>query len=225
MWRRAGPVASVATQASIAALTFDDGPDPDATPAVLDILARHRARATFFMVGRMAQRHPRTMAEVVRAGHAVGNHSWGHRALSSLPPRERRSEIRAGHQALAPHAARLLRPPYGAMNRRLSLDAWRLGHTVVAWSVDVGDWWNPDAAAMADGLARRVTAGSIVLLHDVLTVHDARGIGRPLTHRQHPDRRAMQAALDEFLRGAGRRFRFVTLPELLRGGPPIRRSW
>ena len=80
-----GTVVGVRTGERVAALTFDDGPDPESTPALLDLLARHRAKGTFFLVGKRAAKHPALVDRLLAEGHAIGNHSWDHPALPTLP--------------------------------------------------------------------------------------------------------------------------------------------
>ena len=86
--RAFGTVTGVRTSAPAAALTLDDGPDPETTPAVLDLLGRAGAKATFFLVGARAARHPELVARIAAEGHAVGNHGWDHPALPTLAPAE-----------------------------------------------------------------------------------------------------------------------------------------
>ena len=221
--RLMGPVTSVVTDEHAAALTFDDGPDPHWTPRVLEVLALHQARATFFMIGDAAAAHPDLVRRVASMGHAVGNHSWDHRALPWISSEARRQQIRACERALTPFGVRLFRPPYGAISPAVSMGARRLGYEVVKWNVDVGDWWRDDWQGMARDLGHRMRPGCIVVLHDVLTDHEKDG-GAPVSqYRRHPDRTAMLTALDAFLTQVTDRLRFVTVPELLRLGRPSRR--
>jgi peptidoglycan-N-acetylglucosamine deacetylase len=111
-----GTISHVHTRESVAALTFDDGPDPEYTPRLLAILERYRAQATFFMTGKAAQAHPELVRRVAQAGHAIGNHSWDHPSFPLISGRERRAQIRACAQALVPYGSRLFRPPYTEQN-------------------------------------------------------------------------------------------------------------
>ena len=200
-----GTITSVVTRDSVAALTFDDGPHPEYTPLLLDILERYGARATFFMVGEAAQRHPELVQQVAQAGHAVGNHSWDHPFFPSLPSEERQKQIRACEQALAPYGRRLFRPPYGAENSWLTPRCHaRLHYQVVAWNLDAEDWLERDPAWMAEVLARGIQPGSIVLLHDAIC-------GREQPVPQY-NREPMIAALNLFLEGLGGRFQLCHDP-------------
>jgi peptidoglycan/xylan/chitin deacetylase (PgdA/CDA1 family) len=221
--RLLGPVTHVATSEPAVALTFDDGPDPRWTPRVLEVLERHRARATFFMLGAAAAAHPGLVRRVADLGHAIGNHSWDHRAFPKISSAARRRQIEACEAVLAPFGARLLRPPYGALSPAVVIGARRLRYEVVKWNVDVGDWWRDDPQGMTQDLVRRMRPGSIVVLHDVLTDHGKVDEVPASRYRAHPDRTAMLAALDAFLGQSTDRLRCVTVPELLRMGRRCRR--
>ncbi len=133
------------------ALTFDDGPHPEHTPRLLDILERHQVRATFFPVGEFAQKYPELIRRAAEAGHAIGNHSWSHAAFPFITSREQREQIRAAAQAVAPYGQRIFRPPYGYQNVRSRLNAMWLGYQVVTWSVHAEDWFDRDADWMVEG--------------------------------------------------------------------------
>jgi len=212
-----GTITSVITAARVAALTFDDGPHPEYTPLLLEILQRYRALATFFMVGEAAQRQPELVRQVAQAGHAIGNHSWDHPSFPSLGRQERQKQIRACEQVLAPYGKRLFRPPYGHENPGSHRDVVSLHYEVVNWSLDAEDWEEHDPAWMAYVLTRGVRPGSIVLLHDAIC-----GSQQPVPQY---NREPMLAALTLFLEKLGGRFSFVTIPELLRHGHPRCYNW
>lgn len=213
-----GSITHVHTSEPLVALTFDDGPHPMYTPKLLELLARHDARATFFMVGAAATRYRDVVAKVAEAGHAIGNHSWSHSFFPAIGGKERREEIRRCSRALAPYGEKLFRPPNGGETLSSHIDAFILGYQVIMLNCDVGDWWNPDSAVMARGLINRVKPGAIVGLHDSLfkSVNVIPGVA----HESLVDREPMLEALGMFLEECGRRFRFVTVPELLRHGAP-----
>ena len=150
-------------------LTFDDGPDPDATPALLRCLAARDARATFFLIGERAARHPDIVRAIVDEGHEVGNHSWHHRNAWFLAPGATGEEILGGARLLADITGRrpaLYRPPWGIVNVAALRAVRRAGFTTVLWSMQ------PEglrAVAPGDQLrycARRLHDGAIVCLHD-----------------------------------------------------------
>jgi len=211
-----GTVTSVSTQDPVVAITFDDGPDPTFTPGLLEILGRHGARATFFMLGESARKYPGLVREVASAGHAIGNHSWGHPSFPAVSRKERRRQIRACDQALAPHGVRLFRPPFGHQNRETFIDAFLLGHQVVLWNVDSEDWLDHNGQLIAERVERETTPGSIILFHDALGV---------VLDVRHVSRERSLDAVDRVLDRLGGRFRFVTVPELLRHGRPRRIEW
>src|SRR4051812_45491348 len=164
--RVVGAITSVETTEPLVALTFDDGPDPTSTPSVLRLLEQYDARATFFMVGAAAHRHPDLVKQIAAAGHAIANHSWDHSSFTSMRGRQRRTQMRRCQRAIAPYGVRLFRPPYGRQNIASHLDARLLGFKVVAWSLAVDDWRTGDAHLMARRLIDHANPGSIVLLHD-----------------------------------------------------------
>lgn len=220
-----GTLSHVVTAEPVVALTFDDGPDPESTPRLLELLAHHEARATFFMLGVAAQRHPDLVRKVAMAGHAIGNHSWDHPSFPFISGRERRRQIRACAGALAPYGTRLLRPPYGYQDLASRLDAWWLGYRVIGWSLDVGDWYGDDGKAMAKRLQREIRPGSVILLHDALFVKPAAEREHVLVHQPRPQRDAMLAAVSGLLASVGGTLRFVTVPDLLRCGRLVRCNW
>ena len=207
----------VETQDPVAALTFDDGPHPEYTPRLLQILEKYQARATFFMVGEAVNRYPGVVQRVAAGGHVIGNHSWDHPSFPLISGRERRMQIRACARAIAPYGQRLFRPPYLHQSAASRFDALRLGYLVVAGSVFSQDWSPLDADALADGIAARIQPGSIVMLHDA--------IYRSVQAQPQDNREPMLAALDMVLGRLGRRFRFLPIPELLRCGRPQWQYW
>lgn len=212
-----GTITAVNTADPLVALTFDDGPDPRYTPALLDVLARHGARATFFVVGRQVRAHPAIAARAAREGHALANHTDSHPLLPVAGSAVRRAEIAACAAVIAPYGGlRFLRPPQGRQSLGSRFDALRAGHAVVTWSAHAEDWRAHDAAWMAARLASELRPGAIVLLHDALEGPDDPAAA---------DRLPMIAAVDMLLAELSGRYRFVSLPELLRAGNPVRVNW
>ncbi len=152
------------------ALTFDDGPHAQATPAVLEALAARQARATFFLVGEQVQRNPTLANELLAAGHQIGLHCHRHRNLLRLAPWQVREDIaraRAAIEDATGISPVLYRPPYGVLNATALRVARRAGWRTLLWSHWGRDW---EARATPDSIAQRVTQnagdGAVLLLHD-----------------------------------------------------------
>jgi peptidoglycan/xylan/chitin deacetylase (PgdA/CDA1 family) len=152
------------------AITLDDGPDPEVTPRVLDLLARHGAQATFFCIGELATRHPLLVRAIAAAGHRVENHSQRHRHDFALFGPERYvTEIRAAQETLselAGSAPRFFRAPAGLRNPFLDPALTRLDLQLVSWTRRGFDTSSRDSAAVSARLTRGLRAGDILLLHD-----------------------------------------------------------
>jgi peptidoglycan-N-acetylglucosamine deacetylase len=212
-----GVITAVATDKPALALTFDDGPHHEYTPALLEILAKYRARATFFMIGELAVQQPEVVRAAARAGHAIANHSWSHLSFPLLTGRERYEQLRRCEAALAPYGEKLFRPPYCHQTAGSRWHTRRSGYDVVGFSVHAEDWLARPSAWMCERLVRQARPGAIVILHD--------NIYRSVVPAAQHDRKPMLAALDSSLEQLQERFRFVTVPELLRMGSPIREEW
>lgn len=153
-------------------LTFDDGPDPEHTPRLLDALAKQKVRATFFVIGERAERFPQIVRRIVDEGHALGNHTWSHRVASQLSMREFSTEVEKAGQLLADIAGApvsLYRPPLGKITARQLFELWRRRHTVVLWNSDPKDY----QCRSCDEVQRRLSscamqAGDLMLFHDNL---------------------------------------------------------
>ena len=152
------------------ALTFDDGPHAQGTPAVLEILARAGVGATFFLVGEQLRRNPTLGVEILAAGHEIGLHCDRHRNLLRLAPWQVRADIDRAQATIEDVTGRspaLYRPPYGALNTTALRLARARGWRTLLWSHWGRDW---EAKATSDSIAARVTqdagAGSVLLLHD-----------------------------------------------------------
>lgn len=218
MGGRLGTITRVETESPVLALTFDDGPDPAATPRLLDILGAYDARATFFMLGEAAARHPEIVRDVARRGHAIGNHSWDHPSFPMIGRAQRLAQIRRCAGAIGTHGMPLFRPPFGQQSLASRIDAFRLGYQVVTWSVVALDWLDRSADQMTKEILGKVRPGSIVLFHDGLA---AGGLAGDL----HWNRDDMLAAVSNILAALRGTMSFVTVPELLAHGPARREPW
>lgn len=166
LFMTSGPHASLAL-----ALTFDDGPDPTHTPAILDRLRERGVRATFFVVGAKAEAHPALVTRMADEGHAVGHHSYTHglpQETSALTLVAEARHTSALLLRLLHRRPRLYRPPHGKLTPGKLLGLWALGQTVVLWNRDPKDF----ARGAVDPIRRwfeeePLGPGDIVLLHDV----------------------------------------------------------
>ncbi len=151
------------------ALTFDDGPSPK-TPRLLDILAENHSHATFFVVGNMVGGRTEILQRMRAEGHEVGGHSWSHANLTELDSDSLYSQLswtKYKIDAAIGESSRLMRPPYGASNGRVSSTAAGLGLSVVFWSLDTLDWLYLDADKVYDTVVTQSTDGCIILCHDL----------------------------------------------------------
>ncbi|RQU81831.1 polysaccharide deacetylase family protein [Burkholderia cenocepacia] len=161
------------------ALTIDDGPDPDVTPRVLDLLDRYDARATFFCIGDLARRHPHWIEAIVARGHAVENHSQRHRHTFSLSgPAALRREIAAAQQTLTDLAGTrplFFRAPAGLRNPFLEPVLCEFGLQLASWTRRGFDTRAHDASIVTRRLLHGLDARDILLVHDGHAARDARG--------------------------------------------------
>ncbi len=157
------------------ALTFDDGPNPAWTPRLLDLLAEHDVRATFFLVGGFAQAEPALVRRVAAAGHLIGNHSWSHPNLALTGAGRVTEELTRTSETLEQitgAAVKYFRPPYGARRPHVLRTARRLGMVPVLWNAMTTDWSEPSADAIAERLTRMIEhrqrggGAANIVLHD-----------------------------------------------------------
>ncbi len=153
------------------ALTFDDGPDPEDTPKILDILRFHNVKATFFVSGRETDTYPDIVRREHQEGHMVGNHAYTHRPLTTLSEAEVREELENTNTAITAAGApqpNLFRPPYADTNAMVENIATSLGMTQTLWNFNeqIGDHENPPPEEICDRAVRDAQPGAIMLLHD-----------------------------------------------------------
>lgn len=183
-------------------VTFDDGPDPDWTPAILDLLAAAGARATFFVIGRRAASSPALLRRAVAEGHEIGNHGWSHRHPFAVNARRARLEVIDGARAIEDalgRPAHFFRPAHGRVRAQMLDAAAERGQHLVLWDVSALDWGPLGTARAIGRRLDRVRANDIVLMHD-----SSRGINRPAE---------LALALPGFLDGL-RRLHLVSMPLL-----------
>lgn len=125
------------------ALTFDDAPDKQYTPQVLNVLKQYNVRATFFILGSQAEQHPEIVKRIAREGHVIGNHSYNHKLFTKLSDESFKSQVlltQASLKSLIGYSPRLIRPPFGEINENQLLWASMQGYRIVNWNVDSEDW-------------------------------------------------------------------------------------
>ena len=164
-------VSQVNVPGKYVALTFDDGPSSANTPQILDILQRHGARATFFVLGENAARNKSLLARAVAEGHEIANHTYSHIKMTGVSKQtvareiERTNEIIKSATGFYPTA---MRPPYGAINSGLVDMMYNdYGMHAVLWDVDTRDWQHPGVSTVVQRAVGNAQSGSIILLHDI----------------------------------------------------------
>ncbi len=187
------------------AMTFDDGPSATLTPKLLDLLAAHHIKATFFVIGENVAEHPEIVARAAREGHEIANHSWSHPNFGKMSDESVRRQLQQTDDAIKNATGKrptLLRPPYGSITAREK--RWihdEFGYGIILWDVDPYDWKRPGPAVVRARILKETRPGSIVLSHDI-----------------HPGTiEAMPSTFDE-LEAKG--FKFVTVSELIRMAAP-----
>ncbi|WP_173095572.1 polysaccharide deacetylase family protein [Actinomadura verrucosospora] len=187
-------------RAKCVALTFDDGP-AESTGRLLDILAAHHVRATFFIVGQQAAKFPDLVRREHEAGHEVADHSYTHADLGRAPTKKILSELNRTQEAIrraSGVAPTILRPPYGSLSKRLTAITKRMGLAQVLWTVDPLDWEHRNTKYVEERVLKAVKPGYIVLMHDI-----------------HPTTVEAIPAIIEKLAAEG--YSFVTVPQLFGG--------
>ncbi|MGJ8677349.1 MAG: polysaccharide deacetylase family protein [Akkermansiaceae bacterium] len=190
----------VSTSSPYIAMTFDDGPHPQNTPRLLDMLRERNIKATFYVVGNNVKMYPHIIRRIVAEGHEIGNHTVKHPNLSKMSNAAVRQELNGCRDAIVSACGvkpRTMRPPYGALNS--SQRSWifsEYGYPTILWDVDPQDWKKPGASVVSSRIINGTRNGSIVLAHDL--------------HKSTID--AMPRALDGLLQKG---FKFVTVSQLL----------
>jgi peptidoglycan/xylan/chitin deacetylase (PgdA/CDA1 family) len=169
------PNAPAAPGEPVVALTFDDGPHPQFTPPILDILRRYGVKATFFMLGSQAERHPDLVRQVVAEGHVVANHTWMHPHLPKVPADRFAFEI--DHttevlQGVSGQRVTCVRPPYGDSNPAVTEQLNARGLASVVWTADSRDFEKPGVDAIVASALKDLQPGGVILMHDGGGVRD-----------------------------------------------------
>ncbi|MGG3451584.1 polysaccharide deacetylase family protein [Domibacillus aminovorans] len=149
------------------ALTFDDGPNPDSTTAILNVLKKYDVKATFFVLGSRVDFYPELVDRMVQEGHEIGNHTWSHKDLTKITVEAVKKELGMTAEAVEQAAGVspiAVRPPYGATNEQVNQI---IGVPPVLWSVDTLDWKSHNPKAIYDIVKRDTRDGTIILMHDI----------------------------------------------------------
>lgn len=157
---------------NVIALTFDDGPHPQNTPRLLDMLKERGIKATFFLIGKSAATWPAVVKRIVDEGHEVANHTWDHKQLSIMAEKKVMDELQKTHSAILNAcgvAPSLYRPPYGAIKLTQKKTIMEHFHyPTILWDVDTLDWKSPRSIAKVhDTILKEAKPGSIILCHDI----------------------------------------------------------
>jgi peptidoglycan-N-acetylglucosamine deacetylase len=189
------------------ALTYDDGPNDPHTMRLLEVLARHEVRATFFMIGRYVRQRPDIVREVSRVGHVIANHTFSHPLLTFKSAGEIASELADCEQALNDTIgghSNLFRPPFGGRRPSVLRVARKLGLKTVMWNVTAYDWDAHSADDIERKVIRRVRGGDVILLHD--GGHKEFGADRS---------RTVEASDRLIAKYKSEGYEFVTVPEMM----------
>jgi peptidoglycan/xylan/chitin deacetylase (PgdA/CDA1 family) len=189
------------------ALTYDDGPNDPHTLRLLEVLAKHDAKATFFLIGRYVRQRPEIVREVVQAGHAVGNHTFTHPLLTFKTEAEVREELTQCRSAIEDaigQPTNLFRPPFGGRRPAVLRIARELGLQPIMWNITGYDWNAPPAAVIEAKVSKHIRGGDVILLHD--GGHKQLGADRSQT---------VLATHHLLARYKPERFEFVTIPQMM----------
>jgi peptidoglycan-N-acetylglucosamine deacetylase len=168
-------------------LTYDDGPFPY-TSRLAQIMKQENVKATFFMMGTNVQRYPEAVKDVQATGSELANHTWSHPSLPGLSNSRMRSQLTRTSKEIEKVSGvkvKLMRPPYGSTNKRLSQVTKELGMAEIYWDVDTLDWQDKDADLLVDVVLYSAQRDQVVLMHDIheSTVDGAQAIFRGLKKR------------------------------------------
>ena len=153
------------------ALTFDDGPHPEYTPEIMDILEEYSVSATFFVVGKNAVEYPNVVKREIAMGCEVGNHTYTHPNIRESDERELEREIAYGEESLCAitgEKPRLFRPPGGVCTKSARKISGELGYSIILWTIDTRDWEKPSKEKIINQVKTELRPGAIILFHDYI---------------------------------------------------------
>ena len=167
-WKR-GAIKFAKRKDRVVAFTFDDGPDTEYTPRILDILNQYQVKATFMCCGQQIDSNLQIFKRMVREGHEIANHTWSHPKLTKISSSKVRREIEKTSsiiEQIIGQKPRFFRPPYGNMNKKVMKQCKALGYKVILWDVDSRDWTGIMGSQVAANILSGVKKGSIILQHN-----------------------------------------------------------
>jgi peptidoglycan/xylan/chitin deacetylase (PgdA/CDA1 family) len=189
------------------ALTYDDGPNDPGTLHLLDVLAKHEVKATFFVLGKFVEQKPEIVRALARAGHVIGNHSWDHPRLIFASNAELRSQIERTQKAIFDASGvtpLLFRPPYGGRRPGTLSAVYRLDLAPVMWNVTCYDWKPTTADKVVAHAQRQIRGGDVILMHD----GDQQAMGADRSHTVKATDR-----LIAYYKAEG--YEFMTIPQMI----------
>jgi len=198
------------------ALTYDDGPNDPDTLRLIDVLARHDVKATFFVLGKFVAQKPHIVRALASAGHVVGNHSWDHPRLIFASNAELRSQIGRTQKAIFDACGAtptVFRPPYGGRRPGTLSAVRKLGLEPVMWNVTCYDWKPTTADQVVARAQRQIRGGDVILMHDGAQAQ----MGADRTHTVEATDR-----LSTHYMAVG--YEFVTVPQMMAAGPRVASS-
>jgi peptidoglycan/xylan/chitin deacetylase (PgdA/CDA1 family) len=191
------------------ALTYDDGPNDPYTSQLLDVLAKHGTKATFFLIGKYVKQRPDIVRRVVEAGHSVGNHTWNHPNLIFCSAAETRRQISETQKAIEDACGvrpTLFRPPFGGRRPGTFAVARELGLTPIMWGVTCYDWSAISNESIERKAREQIRGGDVILLHD----GGHKGFGADRSH-------TVKATANLLREYSEQGYKFVSVPEMMTG--------
>ncbi|MGL5694341.1 MAG: polysaccharide deacetylase family protein [Peptostreptococcaceae bacterium] len=194
------------TEEKVVALTFDDGPDEDFTPQILDILKKHDVKATFFLIGEKVGYHPEIVKREIEEGHEVGNHTFTHINVAKRGYDDIYNEVTKTQEAIKKVTGEeptLFRPPYRAISKNMCDIVKNKNMSIVLWSnLDPRDWSNPGVYYIVNTIDTKVENGNIILLHDYNNLRNSKS-------------QTIQALDSVITNLKSKGYKFVTISELI----------
>ena len=201
-WNKSCAISHVKNRENKIAITFDDGPHRKHTEEILDILKEYNVKATFFVTGQNAKKHPDIILRQISEGHEIGNHTYSHPSLANIRDERLSKEILSTEDVLfeiAEYRPKLFRPPQGDTSETIDRTSEKLDYKVIVWSIDTVDWAHTAKDKIVKQVVDKTVSGDIILFHDFIAGNS-----------QTPD--ALREIIPSLL---AKGFEFVTVSELV----------